>query len=294
MQQAAEAEPRPARPLSSEQVRQLRTRVHHFDPDATAPLVHPEQPEGGLYDGYPAVRMANDVVWFWNREARPSKGDGMPMKARAPKGSRALLLDESETKELLVVEGEGDALAALSVGWRGVACAGGTNVLTSDDHDAEQERRKLAGKRVRVLFDPDDAGRKGALRVALQLLDDGAARVAIAELPGSSDLEEWLGTFETPEAAHIALTKVLTSADWRTRTQLKKESLEFQQEPVPVQSDRVPVEGLQQPILLCATWDPEERKSALSIYAPAALLEPEDSGQGGEHYQEDRPELGGP
>ncbi len=256
---------------------QLKQRLPWFDADDPrhVALLHEEQPEGGLVDGRPAVVMRNHVVWFWNREARPTNAEGAVMKARAPVGYRRLLCDDPSQAELLLVEGEGDAMAAITAGLAGVVVAGGVNNLVGDSEAAVKDRALLfKDKRVRILFDPDEAGASTRVAVAREVLAAGAAKVALVDMPSESDLEDWLGEFESREAARVALSNLLASVDWATEKKLEKAEAEAKKKAKEaerwVQSERVRVAGDPQPRLVVMTWEREKGRAGLAVFGPTA------------------------
>ena len=170
--------------LTVEQQEMLRARFVHADLPFCACLFHPDQPAGGQMPiggvMFPAVLMASNVAWFPDQEHRPDmpkpRGDGTfaKMKTKASKGLRHLLVDDTGAQELLIVEGEGDAFAARSVGLIGVVCAGGTSTLLNDSPAAAEQRRKVfAGKSLRFAFDPDEAGRAAVVERQVPRGDQG-------------------------------------------------------------------------------------------------------------------------
>ncbi|MCI0673979.1 MAG: toprim domain-containing protein, partial [Myxococcaceae bacterium] len=188
--------------LTAEQVAVLAGRFPFFDLARCSPVLADSQPQGGLVEvrgqgTFPAVELRNGATWFPSKLQRPVNKAGAPLKVRAPKGVRPILLDTPEPGELVVVEGEGALLALLSIGMRGVACAGGTNGIGSKGADGRRVRAStFAGKDVRVFFDADEEGRKGASTIARLLLESGAARVAVVHPPlEGHDPEDWLATF---------------------------------------------------------------------------------------------------
>ena len=119
-----------------------------------------------------------------------------PTHERAPKmlavaGTRLGLLPHPAaelSEEVVLVEGPPDMLAARSNGWPAIAVPG-------DDAWAPEFAEQLAGRRVVIVMDADDAGRRAAVRIAGDLAPV-AGSVAIAELhPGrddGADLTDWL------------------------------------------------------------------------------------------------------
>jgi len=258
---------------------QLKQRLRWFDPDNAEhmALLHEEQPEGGTVDGHPAVQMRNSVIWFWNKDARPTR-DGAPIKTKAPTGWRKLLCDDPSKDELLLVEGEGHGMAAVSVGHRGVVVAGGVNNLMGDSEAAVKDRMLLfKDKRVRLLFDPDEAGEAARVRVAREVLAAGAAKVGLLELPGDGDLEDWLHEFDTSDAAYIALSNLCATVDWATDQKLDKAekaaAKKARDAEESVQSIRLRVAGDHLPRLVVMTYERASGRASLAIYGPTS--EPE-------------------
>ena len=69
---------------------------------------------------------------------------------------------ENESDKVFLVEGEGDALAMLSAGVQAVTFTGGAGNTPSDLH-------RLREKEITILYDNDEAGVRGAKKVALAL-----------------------------------------------------------------------------------------------------------------------------
>ncbi len=275
-------------PLTSEQQTLLQTRFPHMNLAACESLFHPDQPAAGQMPikgvMYPAVLMASNVTWFPDRTNRPDtnkpRADGTfpPMKTKASKGLRHLLVDDPEAQELLVVEGEGDAVAARSVGLVGVVCAGGTSTLLDDKPAAAEHRRKVfTGKSVRFAFDPDEAGRAAVVKAARLTLDAGATRVAIIELPNEGqDMEDWLASFDTPELALGALYQLMGSTTWDGAKELdaKEKAAEAGDRMEFVQSVRIHQKGDAFPTLLVMVWDEQKRRAGLAVFGPTQDLPP--------------------
>jgi 5S rRNA maturation endonuclease (ribonuclease M5) len=257
--------------LTDEQLAILAARFRHFDADASAPLFHPDQPDGGTrakreQGRFPAIRMRTGTWWYPDREnrpVRPNTDPPQPMKSEAPAGARPILYDTLDPEELLLVEGEPNAVALRSVGFRGVVAAGGTQVLASRRPQAIARRRAVfQGKSVLVWFDPDEPGREAAPRVARVLLDMQDVRVALVASPfEEGDLEDWLGTFDRPEAALAAVREALGRTQWLE----PGAAVEEREEPELVQSLRLRDED----ILVAMTYDEEARRPGLAVFAPA-------------------------
>lgn len=263
----------------------LRARFQHLNLGKCGALFHVDQPDDGLYlysgDGkkYPAVLMRNGAWWFYDRDDRPKrppeKGGG-PLKTKAPSGTRRLLFDTLEPAELLVVEGEGHAVACCSAGLKGVVVAGGVNTLLVNRPQAREHRRQVfQGKSARLLFDPDEAGKAAVAKAARSLLDAGAVRVAIVmpeALPDTwgpgMDVEDWLGSFASPEAATVALMQLLGGTTWDDAKDPEDGAKDYE---VHVQSERLPLKGDPDPVLVVMVYDEEERKPSLAVFGPEDL-----------------------
>ena len=254
----------------------LKLRFRHLDLERCKPLLHPEQPPNGLHrvkgDGeYPAVLMSTGTWWFADRTQRPLNKQMLPMKSKAPAGPKPLLFDDAAAKAVVVVEGEGQAMALRSVGFIGVVCVGGTDALrTNSPQGREQRRAAFAGKDVRVLFDFDAAGREAAPAAAGLIMEAGATRAAVVERPAdwpeSVDVEDWLGAFETPEQGRGALLAILGGATWATKKQLEK----AEEESKPTEVTDLVLEPTE--TRLAAVYDPADGKFKLAVWnAPAEV-----------------------
>jgi hypothetical protein len=116
---------------------------------------------------------------FFKLRQDPAFGDE---KITYPKGAEAQLYDwqmlENAVGPLVICEGELDRLVLVS---RGVTAVTGTHgAMTFKEGWAESVRK--CGK-VFICFDLDDAGRKGAERVAKMLEDAGADQINVITLP---------------------------------------------------------------------------------------------------------------
>ncbi len=263
----------------------LLARFKHLNLEKCGTLFHVDQPEDGLFtvDGskYPGVRMRNGAKWFYVKDQRPLNKQGQPLKSKAPKGTRRMLYDTVEPAELLAVEGEGHALACCSIGLKGVVCVGGVNTLLTNKPDAREHRRQVfQGKSVRLLFDPDEAGQAAVTKAARSLLEAGAVRVAIVmpeALPESwlrgMDVEDWLASFDTPEAATVDLMQLLGATNWDDAKDPDDEDKDHE---VAVQSERLFTVGEAHPVLVVMVYDEDERKASLAVFGP------EDIGRDGE------------
>lgn len=240
----------------------IAERFRHFDAERCAAVFHEDAADVEQRGEFPTVLLRNSVRWYPVRERRPIR-DGLPIKAKAPKGSRPLLYDTLEPKELVLVEGEGDLIACLSIGQVGVVAVGGTNYLLGKNGKPKGAAKQFEGKNVRVLFDNDDAGQKAAPMVAHALLEAGAAKVAYV-FPPKGDVEDWLGVFDTPTLALSALQQLLGEVEWTEDAEELKEPVE-----VPLQVEKIRRAGDPIPRLAVMVYEPGSRKAQLAVYAPA-------------------------
>jgi len=267
----------------------LKLRFRHLDLERCKPLLHPEQPANGLHrvkgDGeYPAVLMSTGTWWFADRGARPLNKQGDPMKSQAPsikrkgESAKALLVDDASAKAVVVVEGEGQAMALRSVGFIGVVCVGGVKTLLANSPAAREQRRAaFAGKDVRILFDFDAAGQDAAPKAAKKILEATATRVAVVERPAdwpeSVDVEDWLGAFETPEQGRGALLAILGGARWLTAEDLKAAASDEEAASLVIIEARVPVDESRD-AFVATVYDEEARKIRLAVWGPEAQPAP--------------------
>lgn len=267
----------------------IRERFRHYSAERCAPLYHEEQPPGGIYTRrqreFPAVIFKNAVVWYPCRDQRPAHRDGVNVvKADAPKGVRPLLYDTLEPEELVLVEGEGQLVACVSVGLRGVVAAGGVGALMSKRSEAAfGNRALLRGKSVRIMFDPDEHGRHAAPKLRKVLEDAGVARAAIVDLrqagcPQDEDVEDWLNGFETSEAAYSALTEILAAAEWGAAGTVGEGPTGDR----PIQEETFPG-----PTLVAMVWDGS--KAQLAVNGPAVQDEEQPRPYPHVEYDDDTP-----
>lgn len=92
--------------------------------------------------------------------------------------ARLFPVDQLAADEVVICEGELDALALISAGFAAITATGGAGTWRDEWSAA------FAAKRTTVCFDHDDAGQKGAASVAASLARAGAgAEVRVAEWP---------------------------------------------------------------------------------------------------------------
>ncbi len=259
-------------PMDADIVTALTERFRHFNAERAAPLFAADQTGGVVtvakQGNFPGVHMANGSVWFFDPDRRPVRKDDKPMKTRAPHGERRLLCDDPSAEELTFVEGEGHAVALASVGMTGVVACGGVNVFQSKSGWAKEELLRLAqGKRVRLIFDNDAAGRRATGEVTRRLLDVGATRVAVLPaqddwLPGW-DIEDWLASFEAADTAYWTVVHRLGSLEWVDEAaQVRDEEADEAMPQRFVRTERP--EGS----LVVTVWDEEERTMRLAVVGP--------------------------
>lgn len=272
--------------LDPELTAALTERFPYFNADRCSSLFHEDQEAGGMFHvrdqgAFPAVRMANGVMWFYDSERRPRRRnregrDLGVMKSRAPRGERHLLLADPGAEELIFVEGEGHAVALVSCGVPGVVACGGVNVFQTHAAWAEEElRRIVAGKRVRLCFDFDEAGVAATREILARLLECGATRVCA--LPPQEDwgegvdVEDWLATFESPVLAYAGLMNRLSSLEWvdAAGAEAEQEAAEAVPER-PVLSERVMIEGADHPALVVTVYNEENGHLELAVLGPAS------------------------
>ncbi len=109
--------------------------------------------------------------WIWNLKGVPSVLYCLPELLR--------------TKYVLIPEGEKDVETARSMGFAATCNPGGAGKWR--DEYSEQ----LRGKRVMVIADADEPGRKHAQQVAASLAGK-VETLKVLELPGAKDLTEWV------------------------------------------------------------------------------------------------------
>jgi putative DNA primase/helicase len=128
--------------------------------------------------------------WTWNL------GDTRRVLYRLPEVLAA--------EEILIVEGEKDAETAITLGFAATTsgAAGSWNEQFSDC---------LRGKRVTIIADNDDAGRKHAHKVIRSLLGR-ASSVKLLELPGAKDLTEWVEHAGTAEHLVVLIDR---AGEWQ-------------------------------------------------------------------------------
>ena len=95
--------------------------------------------------------------------------------------------------DVLILEGEKDVETARSLGLAATCNAGGAGKWKTEYSEF------LLGKRVAIVADADEPGRKHAKKVASSLVGK-VQSLKVLELPGTKDLTEWVERGGTPEA----------------------------------------------------------------------------------------------
>ncbi len=153
------------------------------------------------------MRDASGNAAGFRRRRSDGKAFSNGSKALSSKGSKNSLLcpwpfPEDDGRQVLVVEGEADACAALSAGYAAVVATPGASV----PREVVSALQKLLAKREVVLFpDPDEAGRHWLERVGRALAN---ARCAVRFVPADdADLDARLRQEKNPREALAALIK---------------------------------------------------------------------------------------
>lgn len=264
----------------------LTQRFRHFDAERCASIFHVDQEEDGQWHvreqgRFPAVRMTNGVIWFYDPERRPRRlnregRDVGVMKSRAPRGERHLLVADPSADELVFVEGEGHAVALVSCGVPGVVACGGVNVFQTHAGWAQEELTRIVrGKRVRLCFDFDEAGVAATREILTRLRECGATRVSALppqeDWGQGADVEDWLATFDSGVLAYGALINLLGSLEWIDNADAEAEQQAIQAVPErPVLSERVDVEGADTAALVVTVYNEETSRLELAVLGPAS------------------------
>ena len=133
-------------------------------------------------------RILYQVVRFEPKSFRQRRPDGRGGWVWNLNGTRRVLYclsDVLKAKSVLIVEGEKDCETARQIGLVATCNAGGAGKWREEYSDS------LRGKRVAILADADDPGRKHAREVAASLAGK-VPSVKVLELPRAKDLTEWV------------------------------------------------------------------------------------------------------
>jgi len=129
-----------------------------------------------------------EVVRFEPKDFRQKRPDGKGGWVWNLNGTRRVLYRLSEViaaQSVLIVEGEKDVESARSLGLVATCNPGGAGKWR------EEYSESLSGKRVAIIADADEPGRKHAQAVAASLYGK-AESLTVVEFPTSKDLSEWL------------------------------------------------------------------------------------------------------
>jgi hypothetical protein len=124
-------------------------------------------------------------AWRWSDAVRMTSGQLPPVLYRLPE---VLLADE-----VLVVEGEKDCETARAMGLVATCNAGGSGGWRQEFVEA------LRGRRVHIIADADENGRRHARRIAGSVIE-AAEVVKVIEFAGAKDLTEWVEAGGTRDA----------------------------------------------------------------------------------------------
>ena len=119
------------------------------------------------------------LIPFWPDAYRTydfSKTDKNRRRSQ-PAGTGAVLFGNYDSESIVLVEGEWDLLAAYEAGIENVVTtSGGAGCFNFEMAET------LGGKNVSIVFDLDEAGRKGSIKAA-ELLNEAGCTVRLVELP---------------------------------------------------------------------------------------------------------------
>ncbi len=133
-------------------------------------------------------KLLYQVIRYEPKDFRQRRPDGHGGWIWDLKGTWRVLYRLPEllaAKEVLIVEGEKDVETARAIGFTSTTC--GAAGKWRDEFS-----EFLRGKRVFIIADADDPGRKHAQQVARSLYGK-AQTIKVFELPGAKDLSEWIG-----------------------------------------------------------------------------------------------------
>jgi len=157
-------------------------------------------------------KLLFQVVRFEPKDFRQRRPDGNGGWTWRLNGVRRVLYglpDVIVARSVLVCEGEKDCETARALGL----------VATCNPHGAGKWRPEFAdplkGKRVCIIADADEPGRKHAEDVAVSLCGK-AESLKVVELPGAKDLTEWVNRGGTRDAL---LQLVRSEAEWKPKSQ---------------------------------------------------------------------------
>ena len=140
-------------------------------------------------------RRPDGKGWAWNLKGVE------PVLYRLPQVLKA--------QEVVIVEGEKDADALAALGFAATTVPGGAGKWR------EHYNQYLKGKRVVIIPDNDEPGRKHAAQVAQSLegIAESIKILSLPELPESGDVSDFLATFEDPTEATERLALMIEGAE---------------------------------------------------------------------------------
>jgi hypothetical protein len=157
----------------------------------------------------PVLTAAGDVTEVYGRKIRDDLRPGTPAHLYLPGPHRGVWNAEAlqASKEIILTEALIDALTFWCAGFRNVTAAYGVEGFT-DDHLTAFQRHGI--ERVLIAFDRDEAGERGAEKVASQLMSAGIACFRI-QFPKGMDANAYALKL-TPAAKSLGL--VIRKAVW--------------------------------------------------------------------------------
>ncbi len=186
----------PARPMRLDAIEEL-AQVRGWRPEALHALGAESRNAQAPREVHFPMRDAKGTVSGFRRRRSDGKPFSCGSKALSCKGSKSGLLCPwplpEDTRQVLVVEGEADACAALSAGFPAVVATPGAQ----PSRTCVQDLQKLLVKREVILFpDPDEAGRKWLERIGKALAN---VRCLVRFVPAQTeDLDKRLRGEENP------------------------------------------------------------------------------------------------
>jgi putative DNA primase/helicase len=143
------------------------------------------------------------------RQRRPDGQGGWIWNLRGTRRVLYRLPEVLAAQSVLVCEGEKDCDTARGLGLVATSNPGGAGKWR------EEYGESLRGKRVAVIADEDEPGRRHAQQVAVSI-HLRAESVKVLEMPGAKDLSEWAGRGGTREAL---LETIRNAPEWKSPSQ---------------------------------------------------------------------------
>jgi DNA primase catalytic core len=220
----------------------------------------------------PLFDAAGNVVDLYGRKIRDDLRAGTPMHLYLPGPHRGLFnraaLAEGACEELIVCEALIDALSFWCAGYRNVTSAYGVEGVTDELIDAIAAARV---KRVLIAFDRDEAGERGAAKLASMLQARGIDAWRIT-FPKGMDANDYARKV-TPAAKSLGL--LIRKAEWLGNGAAPKretrEPIEPELEIAPIATPSVPRESESPPSAANAPSVPSLAAKAESPLPAAAV-----------------------